>query len=69
MQVRVAEGFDPADLRYASFDLPGTDCEVKADVEVAWSDKRGNMGIRFVKIAEPVQNSLRLWLAQQYFAN
>jgi hypothetical protein len=69
VQVRVDEGFDPADLRCASFDLPGTHCEVKADVEVAWSDKRGNMGIRFVKIAEPVQNSLRLWLAQQYFAN
>jgi CheY-like chemotaxis protein len=69
VQVRVDEGFDPTDLRCASFDLPGTDCEIKADVEVAWSDKHGNMGIRFVKIAEPVQDSLRLWLAQQYFAN
>jgi len=69
VQVHVDEGFDVSDLRRACFALPGTDCEVRADIEVAWSDKRGNVGIRFVKIAEPVQNSLRLWLAQQYFAN
>jgi CheY-like chemotaxis protein len=69
VQVHVDEGFDVTDLRRASFALPGTDCEIKADIEVAWSDKRGNVGIRFVKLAEPVQTSLRLWLAQQYFAN
>ncbi|MGD0988110.1 MAG: PilZ domain-containing protein [Candidatus Sulfotelmatobacter sp.] len=69
VQVRVDKGFDVSDLSRASFALPGTDCEVKADVEVAWSDQRGNVGIRFVKIAEPMQNTLRVWLAQQYFAN
>jgi CheY-like chemotaxis protein len=69
LQVRVDEGFDVTDLQRISFALPGGDCEVKANVEVAWSDKSGNVGIRFVKIDEPVQNSLRLWLAQQYFAN
>jgi hypothetical protein len=42
---------------------------VKADVEVAWSDERGNVGIRFVKIAPQMQSTLRIWLAQQYFAN
>jgi hypothetical protein len=36
---------------------------------VAWSDKRGNVGIRFVKLAAPTQSTLRIWLAQQYFAN
>jgi CheY-like chemotaxis protein len=69
VQVRIDDGFDVSDLQRASFSLPGTDCEVKADVEVAWSDRRGNVGIRFVKIAEQMQNTLRLWLAQQYFAN
>jgi CheY-like chemotaxis protein len=69
VQVRIDNGFDPNDLTRASFSLPGTDCEVKADVEVAWSDMRGNVGIRFMKLAEPMQNTLRLWLAQQYFAN
>ena len=67
--MRVNDGFDASDLMRASFALPGTDCEVKADVEVAWSDDRGNVGIRFVKIAEQTQHDLRVWLAQQYFTN
>lgn len=69
LQVRMNQGFDAHDLQRACFDLPGTKCGVKADVEVAWSDKRGNVGIRFVKIAEQMQSRLRIWLAQQYFAN
>jgi len=69
LQVRVDDGFNASDLLRASFALPGTRCGVKADVEVAWSDDRGNVGIRFVKIAAQTQQSLRLWLAQQYFAN
>jgi len=69
LQVRLNDGFDASDLRRASFDLPGTKCGVKVDVEVAWSDKRGNVGIRFTKIAAQMQSTLRIWLAQQYFAN
>jgi CheY-like chemotaxis protein len=69
LQVRLENGFDAGDLSRASFALPGTNCGVKADVEVAWSDARGNVGIRFVKIASEMQHSLRVWLAQQYFAN
>jgi len=69
LQVRLNDGFDARDLRRASFDLPGTKCGVKADVEVAWSDQRGNVGIRFTKIAAQMQSTLRIWLAQQYFAN
>ncbi len=69
LQVRLDDGFDASDLRRAAFDLPGTKCGVKADVEVAWSDKRGNVGIRFTKIAAQMQSTLRIWLAQQYFAN
>jgi hypothetical protein len=69
LQVRVDDGFNASDLLRASFALPGTKSGVKADVEVAWSDDRGNVGIRFVKIAAQTQQTLRLWLAQQYFAN
>jgi hypothetical protein len=42
---------------------------LKAQAEIAWQDQRGNVGIRFLKVAPSVQRSLRLWLAQQYFAN
>src|ERR1700734_2929401 len=60
LQVRLENGFEAADLSRASFELPGTDFGVKADVEVAWSDARGNVGIRFVKIASEMQHSLRV---------
>ena len=69
LQVRVDDGFNATDLLRASFALPGTNSGVKADIEVAWSDDRGNLGIRFTKIAAQTQQTLRLWLAQQYFAN
>jgi hypothetical protein len=52
-----------------SFELPGAKTVLKAAVEVAWQDKHGNVGIRFVKLAPKLQRTLQLWLAQQYFAN
>jgi hypothetical protein len=52
-----------------SFELPGARSGLKAKAEIAWQDKRGNLGIRFVKLAPRQQRTLQLWLAQQYFAN
>jgi len=52
-----------------SFALPGAKHAMKAHAEIAWQDQRGNVGIRFVKVAPRCQRSLQLWLAQQYFAN
>ena len=69
LQVRVQDGFDAKDASTVSFALPGTKCGVKAQVEVAWADYRGNVGVRFVKMPSQVQQTLRVWLAQQYFAN
>jgi CheY-like chemotaxis protein len=69
LQVRVENGFDASGASQVSFALPGTNCGMKAQVEVAWSDNRGNVGIRFVKMASEMKHTLRLWLAQQYFAN
>ncbi|MGB8751068.1 MAG: PilZ domain-containing protein [Candidatus Sulfotelmatobacter sp.] len=69
LQVRVEEGFDASQSTRVSFALPGTKCGVKAEVEIAWSDDRGNVGIRFVKMSAEMKHTLRLWLAQQYFAN
>jgi PilZ domain len=69
LQVRVEEGFDASEASRIAFALPGTNCGMKAEVEVAWSDDRGNVGIRFVKMASEMKHTLRLWLAQQYFAN
>jgi hypothetical protein len=69
LQVRVEDGFDASEASRVSFALPGIKCGVKAEVEVAWSDNRGNVGIRFVKMQAEMKHTLRLWLAQQYFAN
>ena len=69
LQVRLENGFDASEASRVAFDLPGTKCGVKAQVEVAWSDNRGNVGIRFVNMTSQMKHTLRLWLAQQYFAN
>jgi CheY-like chemotaxis protein len=69
LQVHVEDGFDAKEASRISFSLPGTDVGVHAQVEIAWADKQGNVGIRFVKMASEMKHTLRLWLAQQYFAN
>lgn len=69
LQVRVDEGFDPQQASHVCFALPGTESAINADIEVAWSDNLGNMGIRFAKMPSQMKQALRLWLAQQYFAN
>jgi len=69
LQVRVEDGFDVCEASRVAFNLPGTKCGVKAEVDVAWSDKQGNVGVRFVNMMPEMKRTLRLWLAQQYFAN
>jgi CheY-like chemotaxis protein len=69
LQVRLDNGFDPNAVSAISFELPGSQSEIKATAKVAWSDNRGNVGIRFSKISAETQSALRLWLAQQYFVN
>jgi hypothetical protein len=62
----------PCDITHAlsvAFDLPGARSGLKAQAEIVWKDKHGNLGIRFVKLARQQQRTLQLWLAQQYFAN
>jgi hypothetical protein len=52
-----------------SFALPGTKTQLKAVGEVAWTDKTGNAGIRFVKITSAAKRSLHLWLEREYFTH
>ncbi|HET7890785.1 MAG TPA: PilZ domain-containing protein [Stellaceae bacterium] len=69
MQIRTEDLVDCVKSLQVSFDLPGARKGLKAKAEIAWQDKRGNLGIRFVKLARQQQRTLQLWLAQQYFAN
>ena len=50
-----------------NFCLPGTNLALQARGEVAWMDRKGNAGIRFLEISEPMKRDLQLWLEQQYF--
>jgi DNA-binding NarL/FixJ family response regulator len=69
MQIHVDDLVETAKALQVSFELPGAKSALKAKAEIAWQDKRGNLGIRFVKLAAQQQRTLQLWLAQQYFAN
>jgi PilZ domain len=69
MQIHTKDPVEAAKALQVSFDLPGARSGLKARAEIAWQDKRGNLGVRFVKLAARQQRTLQLWLAQQYFAN
>ena len=69
MQIHTKDPVEPLKGLQVSFALPGARAGLKAQAEIAWQDKRGNLGIRFVKLAPQQQRTLQLWLAQQYFAN
>jgi hypothetical protein len=69
MQIHTTDPVEAAKALQVSFELPGARSGLKAKAEIAWQDKRGNLGVRFVKLAPRQQRTLQLWLAQQYFAN
>ena len=50
-----------------NFTLPGTKLAMKFVGEVAWKDKHGNAGIRFVEASPRTKRDLQLWLERQYF--
>lgn len=70
MQIRTEAALESQSIAMQiSFALPGTKSAMKAQAEVVWKDQRGNVGVRFVKVAQARQRSLQLWLAQQFLAN
>jgi PilZ domain-containing protein len=69
MQIRTDAVVESASPLAISFELPGSKSSVRAHAEVVWQDNRGNFGVRFVKVAQPQQRTLQLWLAQQFLAN
>ena len=50
-----------------SFTLPGSNLSVKAMGKVAWTDRQGRAGIRFVQISRRTKRDLQLWLEREYF--
>jgi hypothetical protein len=56
----------PVQVRFA---LPGSRRSMKVEGEVAWMDRQGNAGIRFVDTNQRIKRDLQLWLERQYFVN
>jgi len=52
-----------------SFQLPESKVQMKLQGEVAWIDKLGNAGIRFLDMNSELQRDLKLWLAKQYLTH
>jgi hypothetical protein len=69
MQLRTTNPIDAAVPIEIWFELPGARSGLKARAKVVWQDNRGNIGVRFIKLAEPQKRALQLWLAQQFLAN
>jgi PilZ domain len=67
MRVHLRHPVRMDDTVETNFCLPGTNLALQARGEVAWIDRKGNAGIRFLEISEPMKRDLQLWLEQQYF--
>jgi len=67
MRIYTDDPVEATEPLQVSFALPGTRSALKAKAEVAWRDRQGNVGMRFVKIPARQQRTLQLWLARQYF--
>src|SRR5947209_12241402 len=52
-----------------SFAQPGTKLSMKFQGEVAWTDKQGDAGIRFVEMESGMKRDLQLWLEQRYLTD
>jgi hypothetical protein len=69
MQICTEDSVEAPKGLQVSFELPGARAAIQVRAEVVWTDKQGNLGIRFVKVARQQQRTLQLWMAQQYFTN
>lgn len=69
MLVHTGQSLDAKSGMQVAFTLPGARAGFTIHAKVAWQDKTGNAGIRFMKIAPAQQQMLELWLAQQFLAN
>jgi len=49
-----------------SFALPGSKAPFKLIGRVAWTDREGNTGIRFVQVSRKTKRDLQLWLEKEY---
>jgi hypothetical protein len=67
--VRIHQTLPLASSLRVSFALPGTKRSLKMQGQVAWTDQKGNAGIRFLEINPNTKRHLQLWLERQYLTH
>lgn len=67
--IRASQSLEPRGAVNVRFKIPGLKCPVIAKGELAWADRRGHAGIRFVEIPANLQLTVKHWLEQRYFAS
>jgi CheY-like chemotaxis protein len=60
--VRVSEPIDEDEIIQVRFTLPGCATCLQARGEIAWADREGNMGIKFIGMSTECSNVLAYWL-------
>lgn len=65
MALRVPHPLEPRRILEVSFKPPGMEAHVQAEAEVAWSDARGECGIRFIHIPLNERRAFEKWLTAE----
>lgn len=63
--IRVSEAITQDDLVHLRCCLPGTLIPIQAHGEIAWADREGNCGVRFIAMGDSSQHVLSDWLEAQ----
>jgi len=68
MGIRLREPLSLRGQVHVGVALPGSKSRLKVQGEVVWTDRHGNVGIRFLEMTPNTKQSLQLWLAQQFLS-
>jgi CheY-like chemotaxis protein len=68
MGVRVSEPMGEDEIVQLRFSLPGCPNRIQARGEVAWADRDGNMGFKFIGMSQGCATALAKWLECQLLA-
>jgi hypothetical protein len=67
--IHTGQSLPPGGTVEVKFELPGAKLSMRFQGEVAWSDKRGNAGIRFLESRSGAKRDLQIWIERQYLSN
>ncbi|MBV9574043.1 MAG: PilZ domain-containing protein, partial [Acidobacteriales bacterium] len=67
--IHAGHSLTPGGKVKVKFELPGTSLSMRFQGEVAWNDKQGNAGIRFLENSSRARRDLQIWIERQYLSN